>query len=531
MFINVRRLSDNTLFNFKFGCPLNQSKSIFSIPLGLAVATAQQGRWTNRISSAYRAVASEANTVKPPSRRWVILLAVVCLVAMGVSGYLAWIALTTSKVAGCGGGRLFNCGHVISSRWSLWMGIPVSLLAFGLYTTMGAALWVGASSRFSASIRYMAWTLVTLIGLSAGLAAIWFISLQVFVLKHLCTYCLAAHACGLVTAEVVLWNKILAGKAIAIVSALSVAGMATLIGGQLISEPPATYRIESFEAPVAEPEIFEFDIPLSPGETSDNDKSDKTSMRWPSLDDSQNLVFLFPRSTTMMLTAQLSQTDPPQDDGRSQTVQATDSSTGSGTATAVSPERRFVSINGGTVKLDVAQVPAVGSLKAKYIFVEMFDYACPHCRKTHATIKGASEKLDGDLSVLALPVPLNATCNDAILVTDPKFVESCETARLAVAVWRTDASKFTEFHNWMFTGDQVPNFASAKAYAETLVAAEKLAAELASQVPGQYIAKNVELYKRSGSGNVPKLMFPGTSVIGEFTSVDGLVDVIRREIK
>jgi len=37
------------------------------------------------------------------------------------------------------------------------------------------------------------------------------------------------------------------------------------------------------------------------------------------------------------------------------------------------------------------------------------------------------------------------------------------------------------------------------------------------------------LYKRVGEGSIPKLMFPRTSVVGKFTSVDGLVDLIRRE--
>ncbi len=130
-----------------------------------------------------------------------------------------------------------------------------------------------------------------------------------------------------------------------------------------------------------------------------------------------------------------------------------------------------------------------------------------------------------------LPTPLNSNCNGLIQVTDPKFVESCEIAKLAVAVWRTDAAVFNEFHEWMFATEQAPTFASAKAHAETLVDAEKLAAELKSDVPTQYVAKNVELYRRAGGGNVPKLMFPGTSIIGEFTSAEALVDVIRQEIK
>jgi len=57
----------------------------------------------------------------------------------------------------------------------------------------------------------------------------------------------------------------------------------------------------------------------------------------------------------------------------------------------------------------------------------------------------------------------------------------------------------------------------------------KLDTELASDVPDQFIARHVALYKRVGEGSIPKLMFPRTRVVGKFTSVDGLVDLIRRE--
>ena len=198
---------------------------------------------------------------------------------------------------------------------------------------------------------------------------------------------------------------------------------------------------------------------------------------------------------------------------------------------AAQAERRLVAINGGTVKLDVSQWPLSGSPSAKYIFVEMFDYSCPHCRHTHAAIKGASTSLSGDMAVVVLPIPLNANCNNSIQVTNPTFNESCEVSKLAVAVWRIDPVKFTKFHNWMFEGETAPTYAAAKAHADTLVDSQKLDTEIASGVPAQYIAKTVELYKRAGSGNVPKLIFPTTSVVGEFTSAEGLVEIIKQQIK
>ena len=117
------------------------------------------------------------------------------------------------------------------------------------------------------------------------------------------------------------------------------------------------------------------------------------------------------------------------------------------------PERRLIAISGGTVKLDVRQWPLVGCPTAKHVFVEMFDYACPHCRKTHEAVKGAFATLGEDVAmVLLLPVPMNAGCNDAVRSTGAKFRDSCKLSKLAVAVWRVAPDKFGEFHDWMFEG-------------------------------------------------------------------------------
>lgn len=497
----------------------------------------------NRLGIALSGLRQEATTAIFPSRRWILLLVITCLVAMGVSGYLGWVSLTSSKVAGCGGGQVFNCGHVISSRWSLWMGVPVSLLAVGLYAGMGVALFVGGSSQFGASIRYAGWITVTLFALAAGMAAIWFVLLQLFVIQHFCSYCLVAHGCGLIMASVVFWKQTVGARSMKLISSFSVVGIGFLICGQLIAKPPATYSIETFEMPTAEPETFEFSAPAtSTGQetdaplfeapiTNDQDHTGTTPIhRRPPIEPGMSFVAML--RPDLLFATQVAQGGSPQDDNSLKSDQQKNSESTSATAgTKDKAKRRLVSMNGGSVRLDIAQWPLVGSLNAKYVFVEMFDYSCSHCRKTHWAIKGAAEKLGGDLAVVVLPVPLNASCNNSVKVTSSQSIESCEIAELAVSVWRIDATKFAAFHNWMFAGDKAPTFAKAKAHAETLINAEKLVAELSSKVPSQYIAKNVELYKRAGSGNVPKLIFPRTTIVGEFTSINALVDVILRETK
>ena len=81
----------------------------------------------------------------------------------------------------------------------------------------------------------------------------------------------------------------------------------------------------------------------------------------------------------------------------------------------------------------------------------------------------------------------------------------------------------------MLDEDEAPTYAETIAKARSLTDPEKLDVELASGVPDQFIARHVALDKRVGGGSIPKLMFPQTSVVGKFTSVDGLVNLIRRE--
>ena len=90
--------------------------------------------------------------------RWAI--AATALVALGVSVYLTVVVFEASGVtAGCGDGSGgLDCEHVLSSRWSKWLGLPVSAPAVGLYLTAALAT-VLLGPRFSAPVRRIAWSL------------------------------------------------------------------------------------------------------------------------------------------------------------------------------------------------------------------------------------------------------------------------------------------------------------------------------------------------------------------------------------
>jgi uncharacterized membrane protein len=490
----------------------------------VASATASHSRWSCEL----------------PDRKLAIGIVMVSIVALGITGYLGGIALNSSKIAGCSGGSIFDCNDVINSRWSRWIGIPVSFLAFGMYATLFASVIIGSVIQVSDRTRQIAWSLVVVMGLSAGWAAIWFTSLQIFVLKHLCTYCLAAHSCGLVIAGLLLWNRPLGGHAIKSLSIASFFSLGLLVSGQLMFKP-VTYKVIEHQVPAGETieaETFEFSVPAGSEGTEKRTSATASNQSLrvaEAFDWWQGILILMQperilQSQVSIITVQDQGAKPQSSSKENATTNQSESNTIITTETTPK-NRRFVLMSGGTLKLDVAQWPLVGRQDAKYVFVEMFDYTCDHCRRTHAAIAAAKAKLDGDVAILTLPIPLNTNCNSAITMTGPRMAEACEISKLAIALWRVDASKFEVFHNYLMTTPNIVTYGEATARANVLVEVEKLKAVLASDVPRQYIAQHVELYKRVGTGKVPKLLFPGTSIVGEFTSADALVDVIKTQLK
>lgn len=185
--------------------------------------------------------------VEYPTIRFVWMLRLFCCVAMGISIYLAHAALTGSKVAGCGsGGSVFDCGHVLTSKWSRVFNIPVSVPAIGLYATALIAL-AFYNPNVSRERSEVIWTLMTFLALSAAMAALWFIGLQVFVIKHFCPWCLGAHTCGLLLCGAILWRRPVRIRQMAPLCAFAAAGLCGLATTQVFSAEPPKYEVERFD--------------------------------------------------------------------------------------------------------------------------------------------------------------------------------------------------------------------------------------------------------------------------------------------
>jgi protein-disulfide isomerase/uncharacterized membrane protein len=590
-----------------------------------------------------------------PSKRILWFLRGLCLVGLSVSGYLAWTSFNSSPVYGCSG-EVFNCGHVLTSGWSKWFGIPVGAPAFGLYASLLTVLFF-LRPETPIAVRVAGWKVLTGGTIAAGLSALWFIGLQIFVIQHLCIYCLAAHCCALTLSSWVLWNRPLGGPKTTQLGFAGFAGVLVLVGGQVFGPQPQTFEVEHFDTPAiaggaegidssevvlapgevmeapgeyvsAPGEVFEAPVdieapveaapasdpavtetvptPLTNESARNTDREDaggsnpsttteRTSEKAEKAvtDVTASLLLIVPGTISrmgimtqmLMPTAEsgpaadsaaiaaaaaatqvalLAEGDAAAEPASGETAvpeaknpessnTASGSSEASGSAatekkeaasadakpandseTAKEPERkeslkpepRLVSVSGNLFRLNVAQWPLLGTPDAKYIFVEMFDYTCPHCRNTHSTIHKALEKYGKDLAIVTLVVPLHPSCNSA---ASGGNADACELARLSLGVWRVKPSAFREYHDWMFSGGRNRTAQEARMQAEKLVGAEVLKAELSRKTVGEYIARHVDLYRKVGSGSVPKIMFPKSTMTGEVGSVSSLQAAIERE--
>lgn len=562
------------------------------------------GRFNPYVSGAGNSFPAESRVnADLPASRLVWTLRILCVAGFSISVYLAYTAFSMGQVYGCSGGDVIDCGHVLTSHWSKVFGVPVSVPAAGLYATL-ISLLAFARVPGPKRLRQMVWGGMTLGSVSAGLAALWFIGLQIFVLKHYCPYCLIVHTCGIILAATMMRSKLCAPGMKLMSAGASVLGIAALVGIQVVTPKADQFEIVHYDAVTADPVItdengqkvlpapgdaFEppgdvFEAPgeafAAPGEvfappvTSDTADAGSVAPSKSNPGDAQQaepkekqpsvattLLFIAPPrllqlshlllsmpasaddETAVAVESEKSQvkedaTPKPKQEAKSSDAEKKEDSATSETSESkpteakpapvvpAVPERRLLTFAGNRFTLDVKQWPLLGKTNAKYVFVEMFDYTCPHCRNTHQAIVGAQKQYGDDLAIFALPVPLENACNPA--ASGGGHPGACELARIAIAVWRVDPSKFQTFHDWMFQTSR-SEFA-ARQFAETLVDKERLKTEMGSGVPGQYIGRHVSLYQRVGSGQVPKLIFPSTTMQGEVNSVTTLCQAIEREL-
>lgn len=396
--------------------------------------------------------------------------------AFGLSAYLLWGSWASDHPPGCGPDS--GCESVMHSRWASWFGVPVSLPALVLYgSVLTATVGFHQASRtgLQRNSPFLSFSGVILIG-----AAAWFVGLQLFVIKAICPFCMAAHACGLLVGLLLLtmpshaetqrpstgfrglisavWDAVRTRSALAGLVAVLV-----LVGGQVVYRPK-TYEVQPLDAGTVGP--------------------------------------------TALVTSNSAEPTPPPPGVAQSTATA-------GQAAEV-PKKRLLQLHGDLFKLDLNDVPLIGTPDAPCVMVNLFDYSCPLCRRQHPLLLEAQRSLSNRLAIACLPVPLEPTCNPLVKRHMPDHTNACIYARLGLAVWRADRAKFPAFDEWMFAGHRPPSPAEATKRAAQLVGTNVLAARLKDPWIKQAFERNFRLYHtnylRYQKGRIPQLII-GTNII------------------
>lgn len=188
--------------------------------------------------------------------------------------------------------------------------------------------------------------------------------------------------------------------------------------------------------------------------------------------------------------------------------------------------------------IDYSDVPMVGSPKAPYVVTLLFDYNCPHCQKLHFILNEAIRRYNGKLAFVLCPSPLNPGCNTYIPQVVDAYKNSCELARIGLAVWLVNRESFYAFENWMFTFEsgnswQPRDFESARAKAIELVGQAKFDTALTDPWIGQYLQNCTQIYGQTiqnGKGGVPKLIYGSQWVIPELSDADDLITILQKSL-
>jgi uncharacterized membrane protein/protein-disulfide isomerase len=428
-------------------------------------------------------VAANSIPSSPLRRPWLAWVRLWLVVAILGAAYLAWVSLHDGPVAGCGAGS--GCNKVLQSRWAYWLGIPVSIPALVVYVALLAASFLLGRKQTSGDEERGVWTITIALATVVAGAALWFVGLQMFVIEAFCKFCLATHCCGFAAALLLLkhipatddtslslWSSNpqrygVPRRTLPLLFVLGLLGVLTLASGQLLVQKE------------------------------------------------RNLVRRLPAKG-----------HPTQSSAAATNAQPNSlAAAGQGTNALVSPDAhliapRLLSVYDGAFLFRLDDVPLLGSPDASNVVVNLYDYNCTHCRELHPLLVGVARAFSNRLAVVSLPMPMASNCNPFIPQGFPTFSNSCDFARISLAVWKADPQLYPQFDEWLFAAAKPVSVGEAQAEAARLVGADALRAALAQPWVDQQIVTACQLHHRNwqatGGPSMPQL------VIGEAVSVGPL---------
>ena len=392
------------------------------------------------------------------SSRLVGIVRLLTAISASISAYLLITSLRGGSLIGCGAES--GCEGVLTSPWAYWFGLPVSAPGTLAYAGMFAATFF-LRPTLPPERQRLAWIFLVALAWLVPAAALWFVGVQLFVLRHVCPYCLVAHACGIASSVLILHqapvarpgqapagkqnprSSLIAAAMIPRLAGASLAAFALLVAGSWINRPP-TFKVQAAGG------------------------------------------------------------------GRP----------GSGAAPAVTAaipgKGRVIDLFDGAFKVHLDEVPLIGRPAAPDAMVSLFDYTCHHCRQMHPLLVAAQQVHGRQLVIANLPMPLDGHCNSLMKRTPAPHTNACEYARLGLAVWRADRTKIAAYDSWIFEPPTPPPLDEARAFAGQLVGEEALQRALSDPWVERQLQQDISIYqanyKNFGNSAMPQLML-GTNII------------------
>jgi len=340
--------------------------------------------------------------------------------------------------------------------------------------------------RTSPEVQRMAWAWLVACALIVAGAALWFTGLQIFSVKAVCPYCMAAHASGFVMAVLLLvsapfrsapakpWESekqvYITPRTLRKVALIAVVALAGLVGGQLAqTHKPANKMIK---------------IPPMPG---------GTNVPVPTQGASATNTLPAPEARRAAVQ------EPPL------------------------AGKRMFPIHGGRFQLDLYAVPVMAAPTNAQVAVSLFDYTCHHCRSMHTLLVEAQRQFSNSLVIVSLPMPLDPTCNPTLQRHYPLHTNACEYAKVGLAVWHADRAKHHEFDQWLMAGEKPPPISETKEHAAQLVGAEVFDRATRDPWVEEQLKTDVAIYEvayRAGQGSMPQLIVGNNVAVGSYLQTD-----------
>ena len=181
---------------------------------------------------------------------------------------------------------------------------------------------------------------------------------------------------------------------------------------------------------------------------------------------------------------------------------------------------------------DAPESPVVGPVDAEHTVALLYDYRCSHCRTVHGFLDEAVRHFDGRVAFVLCPTPLSPECNPYIPAGgEDLFAGSCELARHALGLWKTDPEAFRVFDAWLFQADSEKGW-----YPRSPADAAEKALELAEGRPvdeawvSAYLSRTLELFGRTtneGRSGIPRLATGSSWLIPEADTPEGFIQAVE----